>query len=353
MTFDSSDFEPLVALGWDRDLEIAFTALALGEAVPGRVARVDRARCTVLAPEPRRAESGRQMVATGDWVAVGAGASPGDEPAVLAVLPRRTAFVRDRTGAETVAQVIAANVDRVLLLIALDTDLSSARLDRYLALAWQSGAVPVVVLTKSDTRSDAEVVGARRWAEALALGVDVALVSATTGAGIEALAREQLAPGRTIAVLGPSGVGKSSLVNALVGEEVMPTGETRRDGKGRHTTTHGQLITVPDRGVLLDTPGMRGLALWNASEGLAQTFADVEELAHSCRFSDCQHAGEPGCAVAAAIADGSLDPERLASQRKLQRELDSLAIRQGDLLLRQEAQRRWKAVSREARRRPR
>jgi ribosome biogenesis GTPase len=183
--------------------------------------------------------------------------------------------------------------------------------------------------------------------------VAVALVRAPPGAGIGALAREQLAPGRTIAVLGPSGVGKSSLVNALVGEEVMPTGETRRDGKGRHTTTHGQLIAVPDRGVLLDTPGMRGLALWNASEGLAQTFADLEELAHSCRFSDCQHAGEPGCAVAAAIADGSLDPERLASQRKLQRELDSLAIRQGDLLLRQEAQRRWKAVSREARRRPR
>ncbi|MGC1184656.1 MAG: ribosome small subunit-dependent GTPase A [Candidatus Dormiibacterota bacterium] len=349
---ESPSFEPLLALGWGQDFQAAFTALALAEAAPGRVARVDRARCTVLGPEPVRAESGRQVVATGDWVAVGPGTSPGDEPVVLAVLPRRTAFVRDRTGAETAAQIIAANVDRVLLLIGLDVDLSSTRLDRYLTLAWQSGAVPVVVLTKSDTCSAAQADDARRWAEGASVGAEVCVVSAATDAGIGELASNHLAPGRTVALLGPSGVGKSSLVNALAGDELMATGETRRDGKGRHTTTHGQLLLVPGRGILLDTPGMRGLALWNASEGLAQTFADVEELASDCRFSDCQHSGEPGCAVALAISEGRLDPERLTSQRKLQRELDALAIRQGDLLLRHEAQRRWRALSREARRRP-
>ena len=349
---ESSNFDSLLALGWGRDFQSAFAALGLVQAAPGRVARVDRARCTVLGPAPVRAEWGRQLVATGDWVAVGHGASSGDEPAVLAVLPRRTAFVRDRTGAETAAQMIAANVDRVLLLIGLDVDLSSARLDRYLALAWQSGAVPVVVLTKSDTCSAARADEARRWAEDASVGAEVCLVSAATNAGIEELASDHLAPGRTVALLGPSGVGKSSLVNALAGEELMATGTTRRDGKGRHTTTHGQLLVVPGRGILLDTPGMRGLALWNASEGLAQTFADVEELASGCRFADCQHSGEPGCAVALAITEGRLNSERLASQRKLQRELDALAIRQGDLLLRQDAQRRWRALSREARRRP-
>jgi ribosome biogenesis GTPase len=286
-------------------------------------------------------------------VAVGPGASPADEEVVLAVLPRRTAFVRDKTGADTAAQVIAANVDRVFLLIGLDVELNSARLERYLALAWQSGAEPVVVLTKSDTRAEAEVKEAVGWAEGLALGVTVCVVSAATGAGVEQLSSGQLAAGRTVAVLGPSGVGKSSLVNALAGRELMATGETRRDGKGRHTTTHGQLLVLPGWGVLLDTPGMRGLGMWNATEGLAQTFSDLEELANSCRFSDCQHSGEPGCAVALAIVEGRLDPERLASQRKLQRELDSLAIRQGDLVLRQEAQRRWRALSRDARRRPR
>lgn len=347
------EFDPLTPLGWDRALEEAFLELGPGRGRPARVSRTDRGRCTALGPEPSRVESRGQLIATGDWVVVGHGEQPGDRERIAAVLPRRTAFVRDRSGGETAAQVVAANVDRVFLVCGLDQAPSSARLERYLALAWQSGAVPIVVLAKSDTRSASELAGALEWARSIAIGVDVRVVSAVTGQGLEELANNHLAPGRTVALLGPSGAGKSSLVNALAGHELMPTGETRRDGKGRHTTTHGQLLVVPGWGVLLDTPGMRGLGLWDATDGLAHTFADLEKLANGCRFSDCQHGSEPGCAVNAAISDGTLDPVRLESWRKLQRELKSLAVRQGDQLLRQEAQRRKKALSRDALRHPR
>jgi len=349
----SLEFESLTPLGWDRALEEAFVDLGPELGRPARVSRTDRGRCTVLGPEPSRAESRHQLIATGDWVVVGPGPLPGDLEQIAAVLPRRTAFVRDRSGGETAAQVVAANVDRVFLVCGLDQDPSSARLERYLALAWQSGAVPIVVLAKSDTRGASELAEALQWAQSIAIGADVMVVSAVTGQGLQELATTHLAPGRTVALLGPSGVGKSSLVNALAGRELMPTGETRRDGKGRHTTTHGQLLVVPRWGVLLDTPGMRGLGLWNAAEGLAHTFVDLEELANKCRFSDCHHGSEPGCAVNAAISEGTLDLSRLQSWRKLQGELKSLAARQGDQVLRQEAQRRWKALSRDARRHPR
>lgn len=345
-------FETLTPLGWDQALEEAYLGLGSAPGRPARVSRVDRGRCTVLGPGSARAATLHQSIATGDWVVVAPGPLSGDLEQIVAVLPRRTAFVRDRTGAETVAQVIAANVDRVLLLCGLDADRSPARLERYLAVAWQSGAVPVVVLTKSDTIGRRELAEAMLWAQALAIGVDVRAVSATSGEGIAELASAHLAPGRTVALLGPSGVGKSSLVNTLAGQDLMPTGDTRRDGKGRHTTTHGQLLVVPELGVLLDTPGMRGLGLWDASEGLAQTFADLELLANQCRFADCHHGTEPGCAVMAAINEGRLERDRLESWRKLERELRSLAARQGDRQLRQEAQRRWKAISRDARRHP-
>lgn len=346
------DLDSLIPLGWDQALEDAYSEMGPEWGRPARVSRVDRGRCTVLGPDPARTDSLHQPIATGDWVVVSPGQQPGDHEQIAAVLPRRTAFVRDRSGSETAAQVIAANVDLVFLLCGLDVDQSSARLERYLALTWQSGAVPIVVLTKSDTRQAGEVAEAVQWAQSIALGVDVRAVSSTTGDGVPELAATHLAPGRTVALLGPSGVGKSSLVNALAGRELMPTGNTRRDGKGRHITTHGQLLVVPDWGVLLDTPGMRGLGLWDAAEGLAQTFVDLEELSSHCRFSDCHHGNEPGCAVTAAITEGSLEPERLESWRKLQRELKSLAARRGDLQVRQEAQRRWKSLSRAARRHP-
>jgi ribosome biogenesis GTPase len=281
------------------------------------------------------------------------GPAPGDHHLVAAVLPRRTAFVRDRSGPETAAQVLAANVDRVFIICGLDVDLNGARLERYLTLAWQSGATPVVLLAKADLCSPAVTASAISWARGIAPGVDVRAISPATGSGIEDLAAAHLGDGRTAAMLGPSGVGKSSLVNALARNLVMTTGATRRDGKGRHTTTHGQLLVVPGRGVLLDTPGLRGLGLWNAAEGLSQAFDDIELLAAECRFSDCAHSSEPGCEVQEALADGRLTGERYRSWRKLQRELTSLAARQGDLKVRQEAQRRWKALSRESRRHPR
>lgn len=317
---------------------------------PGRVSRVDRRLCTVLGPSLSRAESLQHKVATGDWVVIRSDPAPSERNVVTAVLPRRTAFARDRSGAETAAQVIAANVDRVFLICGLDVDLNGARLERYLTLAWQSGATPVVVLTKSDLCSAEVTASAISWAEGIAPGVDVRAISPATGAGVESLAATHLGVGRTVAMLGPSGVGKSSLVNALAGDLLMPTGATRRDGKGRHTTTHGQLLLVPGLGVLVDTPGLRSLGLWNAAEGVSQTFEEIEVLAAGCRFSDCRHAAEPGCGVQEALTDGRLTQERYRSWRKLQRELASLAARQGDLKLRREAENRWKALSREARR---
>ncbi|MGH7691150.1 MAG: ribosome small subunit-dependent GTPase A [Candidatus Dormibacteria bacterium] len=350
MTSTSSAYtDSLSSLGWDAAREVELLQLGLVEGRPARVARVDGAQITVLGPEPARVGSRHQAVAAGDWVWVAPPRADDGQARLAAVLSRRTAFVRESSGSQTTPQVVAANIDRVLVTCGLDVELRSARLERYLTLAWQSGAVPVVTLTKADTRSPRELAEAIRWASGIAVGAEVWAVSAATSAGVPELADSQLAAGRTVALLGPSGVGKSSLINALAGQALLQTGATRRDGKGRHTTTHGELVPLPGRGLLMDTPGLRSLGLWDASEGLAQTFSDLEALACRCRFSDCGHDREPGCAVQAAVGSGQLNPERLANWRKLERELTALAIRQGDLAARQEAQRRWKAVSRQAR----
>jgi ribosome small subunit-dependent GTPase A len=299
-------------LGWtpDRAAELP------PDAVPGRVARVDRGRLTVLTAggEVRAALGARVHEDTGptvgDWVALRG-------ELAVAVLPRRTAFTRVVAGRASAEQPVAANLDTVLVVDALAEAPRLRRVERYLAAAWGSGAVPVVVLTKADLCDD--VPAAVQAVAEDALGVDVLAVSAVTGEGVEAV-RALVGPGRTAAMVGPSGVGKSSLANALLGQEVVATAAIRAsDGRGRHTTTARELHLLPGGGLLVDTPGMRELGLVD-DEGIDATYADVTELAAGCRFRDCAHRTEPGCAVAAAIADGRLDPARYTAWRKLQAE---------------------------------
>lgn len=291
--------------------------------IPARVGRRHHGPCVLLTadgeiggiPAGRLPEDG--LPAVGDWVA--ARRLPGERKAVIeAVLPRRTAFTRKEAWRRTAEQVVAANVDTVFLVTSFGPDLNPRRLERYLTMAWESGARPVIVVTKLDLAADPE--GDLLPVEAIAFGVAVHTVSGVTEEGLESL-RPYLGRGQTVALLGSSGVGKSTLVNALAGREVLVTREVRSDGKGRHTTTHRELVPLPGGALLLDTPGMRELQLWEAPDGLATTFADVEELAVACRFADCAHETEPGCAVRAAIEDGNLDPGRLESFRKLEREL--------------------------------
>jgi ribosome biogenesis GTPase len=260
----------------------------------------------------------------GDWLAVAARSDEG-RATIHGVLPRRSAFVRKVAWAETKPQVVAANVDVVFVVCGLDANYNVRRIERYITLAWESGAQPVVLLTKADLSDDVQTFVYE--VESVAFGIPVHAVSATLGDGVESV-RSYVPHGRTAALLGSSGVGKSTLVNALVGEELLATRDVRPDGRGRHTTTHRQLVPLPDGGLVLDTPGMRELQLWEADSGFEAAFQDLESLAERCRFTDCAHGREPGCAVRAALADGTLDLERFESWRKLQRELERLARKQ-------------------------
>ncbi|MGY2129718.1 ribosome small subunit-dependent GTPase A [Blastococcus sp. SYSU DS0617] len=313
---------PLPALGWRPELAAHLPA---GTA-PARVVRVDRGRLGVLTEHgEQRVHPGAGLYAdaalggpaVGDWVAVR------DELAV-ALLPRASAFVRTGAGRSSAAQVVAANLDLVLVVDALTADPRLRRVERYLAVAWSSGATPVVVLTKADVCDD--VVAAVEAVREDALGVHVVAVSSLTGEGMDAL-RALLAPGRTAAMVGPSGVGKSSLLNALAGEPLAGTREIREDGRGRHTTTARELHPLPGGALLIDTPGMRELALYDDAAGVEATYADVADLALDCRFRDCTHGGEPGCGVAAALDDGRLDPARFRGWRKLQAEAHRQRLR--------------------------
>src|SRR3954452_14761082 len=292
---------------------------------PARVARVDRARLSVLSehgeqrvvPGTSLYASGPGGPAVGDWVALRG-------ELAVAVLPRSSAFVRTVAGRTSAAQVVAANLDTVLVVDALTGDARVRRVERYLAVAWSSGAVPVVVLTKADLCDD--VAAAGEAVREVALGVDVLPVSSVTGDGLADVGA-LLGPGCTAAMVGPSGVGKSSLANALAGRPVAGTREIREDGRGRHTTTARELHLLPGGGLLVDTPGMRELALYDDVDGVDTAYADVTELAAGCRFRDCAHRTEPGCAVAAAIDDGTLDPARFLAWRKLQREAHRQLLR--------------------------
>ncbi len=342
----AADDDRLSRLGWDDGRKQEFDELGIDDAVPGRIARVDRGVCTVLgAAEVHRASVAPRFPtpAVGDWCAVRPAVSGGDDAALLALLERRTSFTRLASGEETLEQVVAANVDVVFLVSSLDQRFTLRRLERYLTLGWQSGATPVIVLTKTDLCDDVE--GVVLEAESIAFGVEVLAVSAESGAGLERV-REHASAGRTVALLGLSGAGKSTLINKLIGEERLATQDVRQDGRGRHTTTHRELIPLPGGGIVIDTPGMRSVGLWDTDggAGLEQTFADVQELAAECRFSDCKHDGEPGCAVAAAIAAGTLPAERLESYDKLLRELRFQELKQ-DKRARSEARKHWRVMS--------
>jgi ribosome biogenesis GTPase len=279
------------------------------------------------------------LPAVGDWV--GARVAPGSDAVIAAVLPRAGAFVRAQAGDPTEEQVVAANVDTVFVVQGLDGDFNPRRIERYLAAAWEGGANPVVVLNKLDLADDP---GSRvAEVESVALGVPVVAISALAHTGLDALA-PWLVPGATVALLGSSGAGKSTLVNALLGEARQATQEVRADdARGRHTTTWRELIPLPGGAVLLDTPGMRLLKMWGDEAGLDATFPDIVDLAAGCRYGDCAHEHEPGCAVRAAVESGALAEDRFASWQKLQRELRWLA-RRVDARARAEEESRWKTI---------
>lgn len=325
----------LEALGWDERSAAAFDDAGFdGSLEPGRVAIEHRRGYTVLVAGAeveadvtgklrKAARLSSELPAVGDWVALTR--LPGEDRAVIeAVLPRRSKFSRKVAGFDVDEQVVAANVDLVFLVSALDQDLNVRRIERYLTLTWDSGARPVIVLTKADLCED--VPGAVAEVKAHAPDVPVHVVSSVTLDGYDQL-KSYLGQRRTIALLGSSGTGKSTLVNKLAGDDVMKVSDIRWDGKGRHTTTHRRLLPLSTGDWLIDTPGMRELQLWDAGEGLEVAFADVAELAARCRFNDCAHDSEPGCAVKAALSEGTLDPARLESYRTQAREIASLTDR--------------------------
>ncbi|MEU7433946.1 ribosome small subunit-dependent GTPase A [Streptomyces sioyaensis] len=370
LTFSAA--HPLSAYGWDQGFAESFVPYAEQGFLPGRIVRVDRGRVDAVVPDGdgvRTVLADTALVATGDPLRV---PCTGDwavfdlangrsgahvDGVVRALLPRRTAFVRSTSSKRAEGQVLATNLDHIVICVSLAEPLDLGRIERFLALAMSSaadegpldtsapspasGAQPVVVLTKADLAGAPEgLAHLVADAESAAPGVPVLAVSSATGDGLDVL-RAVLAGGTSV-LLGRSGAGKSTLVNVLVGEEVQLVQAIRdRDGKGRHTTTTRDLRPLPGGGVLIDTPGLRGVGMWDAHTGLARTFSDVEELAEECRFHDCAHRGEPGCAVQEAVDSGELSVRRLESYRKLQRENQRI-VAKTDARLRAELRRDWK-----------
>jgi len=341
----------ITAYGWSDALQTAFAPHAAEGLIPGRVTTQNRDLWTLAtdAGELRATLAGRLMhmaaegerPVVGDWVAISVEGEHG-WARIDTVLPRHTEFSRRAAFTRQGLQVVAANVDTALLVASMNADLNPRRLERYLAAARHSGAAMVIVLTKADLCPDREA--AMNVARAVAFDTPAIAVSAVTGEGLDALA-ERLEPGKTAALLGSSGVGKSTLVNALAGSEIMATGAIREnDAHGRHTTTHREIILLPSGALLLDTPGMRELGLIDADSGVEATFADIEALAGACRFRDCQHGKEPGCQVRAALESGALDEGRWLSFQKLRREVAHID-RKEDRLAQQAERRRWIAIS--------
>ncbi|MGZ2355867.1 ribosome small subunit-dependent GTPase A [Streptomyces sp. 372A] len=365
----STASHPLAAYGWDDDWAAEFAPYATQGLVPGRVVRVDRGRCDIVTPDgtiwadtafvvPR---DPMRIICTGDWAAVDA---DGDPRFVRTLLPRRTAFVRSTSSKRSEGQVLATNVDHIVICVSLAVELDLGRVERFLALAMSSSggdallgdaagagertAEPVVVLTKADLVPDAATLSHLvQDIERVAPGVQVLPVSSTTGEGIDVFSA--IVSGGTSVLLGVSGAGKSTLANTLLGQDVMEVQAARDvDGKGRHTTTTRNLLVLPSGGVLIDTPGLRGVGLWDAGVGVGQVFSEIEELAEECRFHDCAHEAEPGCAVREAIEDGTLPERRFDSYRKLQRENQRI-VAKTDARVRAEIRRDWKRKGAEGR----
>ncbi|MFF3204477.1 ribosome small subunit-dependent GTPase A [Streptomyces sp. NPDC002962] len=347
LSSSSGSPSPLAAYGWDADRETEFAPYAERGLLPGRVVRVDRGLCDVVtAAGVVRADTEfvvprdpLKVVCTGDWVAVDP--EDADPRYVQTLLTRRTAFVRSTSSKRSEGQILAANVDHAVVAMSLAVELDLGRIERFLALAWESGAQPVVVLTKADLVPDPVALSYLvEDVEASAPGVPVLTVCARDGDGVDELAA--LLGRGTSVLLGASGAGKSTLANALVGEDVMGVQATRdMDGKGRHTTTTRNLLPLPDGGVLIDTPGLRGVGLYDAGTGVGQVFAEIEEFARDCRFHDCAHESEPGCGVRAALEDGRLPTRRLESYHKLVRE-NQWIVAKSDARMRADVRQDWK-----------
>lgn len=331
--------DALARLGWDDHAAAAWSTWRGDGTTPGRVAAEHKGGYVVLAArgELRGDLSGKlrraaahdelQRPAVGDWVALDVHGDLGTAT-IHAALPRKTVLTRRAPGRAAAPQIVAANVDAVFIVHALDQPPNLRRIERFLTITLASGAAPVLALTKADLVADPEpVLAAIRPLLAKVAGerpVPIHVLSSVSGAGLDELDGYVARP-QTSALIGPSGVGKSTLINRWLGEDRMTTGELREDGKGRHTTTHRELLVLPRGGLVIDTPGMRELGLWNADESVPEAFTDVAALAESCRFRDCTHAHEPGCAVRAAAESGALEPERLESFQKLRAELAALA----------------------------
>jgi ribosome biogenesis GTPase / thiamine phosphate phosphatase len=348
----------LTRLGWNTRLEQAFDEYLTAGLVPARVAlehthiyRVMTETGETLARVSgrlrHRAAGRADFPAVGDWVALEPSKGAGDAR-IVAVLPRHSRFSRRAAGDPTEEQVVAANVDAVFLVTGLDGDFNLRRIERYLLVASESGASPVIVLNKSDIPADANAMA--EDVRALAGSVPVHVMSCEVSGDANVL-RQYLGPGQTAALLGSSGVGKSTIVNRLVGHDMLRTREVREwDNRGRHTSTVRQLIVLPESGILIDTPGMRELQLWDAVEDRGGTFADIERLANDCRFRDCRHRQEPDCAVRAAVEEGQLSSGRLESYHKLQDE-QAHQLRQVDQRAQLEERRRWKVLTKAANKR--
>jgi ribosome biogenesis GTPase len=323
----------LESLGWGEPFASAFAPYAERGLQPARVGVEHRSMYLVLTgtQELEAKLSGRLRLhleqsgdrpVVGDWVAIKRQAS--GSATIHARLPRRSQFSRKTAGRTAEEQVMAANIDTVFLATSITGDLNPRRLERYLLLAWESGATPVIVVTKADQSENPLEVASSL--DAVARGIPVHVISSRTGFGVAAL-EPYLEPGRTVAVLGSSGVGKSTLINRLLGAEHLRTAEVRDDGRGRHTTTYRELVRLPGGALIIDTPGLRELQLWEADTGLQEAFADIEELSANCRFTDCRHESEPGCAVLAAVESGVLPADRLDSYLRLRKELSFIEER--------------------------